>query len=102
MTSYEYDDEGRVVRTVTVREPEFSAYDRALFLDHWQREKEPRGSHGWTIAEATDPENQFKFHVPAPTKDFAAEALHKEQESYKKRFPTADMGSILWRVEKKD
>ncbi|WP_447948212.1 hypothetical protein [Microbacterium maritypicum] len=87
---------------MTVREPEFSAWDRALFLDLRNRERERRGSHGHTIADATDPENQFKFYVPPPTKDFAAEALQKEQESYRKRFPNVDLGSLLWRVEKRD
>lgn len=102
VTSYEYDAAGRVSRTVMIREAEFSPWDLALMLDSRRAEKEPRGSHGWTIAEATNPENQFKFYAPSPTKDFAAEALHREQESYRKRFPSVDMGSILWRVEKKD
>jgi hypothetical protein len=101
VTTFEYDESGRMSRAVTVREPEFSAWDRAMFLDLWSRDKEPRGSHGWTIADATNPENQFKFYVPPPTKDFAAEALHREQELYHKRYPSVDMGSVLWRVEKK-
>lgn len=102
VTSFEYDDEGRVARAVTVREPEFSAWDRALFLDQWRRDKEPRSSTGWPLSEATDASNQFAFKAAAPTRDYSAQALHIAQEQYKKKNPNADMGSLLWRVEKND
>lgn len=102
VTSYEYDDEGRVVRAVTVREPEFSAWDRALFLHQWQVEQEPRGKHGLTLAEATDPANRGKFVVEEPTQDFAAEALVAAQKAYEAAADRPPMEALLWRVSKVD
>lgn len=109
VTTYEYDDDGRVVRAVTVREPEFSAYDRALFYERWQLDKEPRGSHGMPLSETTDPDNRYAYDVPrnekgvpTPITDYAQEALDKAQAEYRSRFPDEHMGSKLWRVRKKD
>lgn len=109
MTSYEYDGAGRMVRAVTVREPEFSAWDRALFYDLWSTEKAPRGSHGVLLSEATNPDNQYAFDVPrnergvpTPATDYAQKALEDAQAEYRSRYPNEPMGSKLWRVKKKD
>lgn len=102
VTSFEYDDDGRVVRAITVREPEFSDMDRKWLMDSWLADQTPRGSHGWPIAEATDPANQGKFFVGPPAVDFAAKAeieAHEEAEKiYKGKIP---LGALKFRVEKK-
>ena len=102
VTSFEYDDDGRMVRAVTVREPEYTFLDRAWLLDSWKQANVPRGSHGWLMSEATDPANQGKFFVGPPTLDFAALAEIKAREDaekvYKDKIP---MGALKFRVEKK-
>lgn len=103
VTTYEYDDEGRVAQAITVREPEFSHLDRAWLLDSWKRENEPRSSTGWLMSVATDPANQGKFFVPPPTVDFAAkaeiEAREEIEKIYKGKIP---LDALKIRVEKKD
>jgi len=98
-----------MVAAVTVREAEFSGWDRALFYDLWSREKEPRGPHGLLLSETTDPENQYAYDVPrnekgipTPATDYAQKALEDAQAEYRSRYPNEPMGSKLWRVRKKN
>lgn len=101
-TTFEYDDEGRMVRAITVREPEYSHLDRSWMLESRRRDAEPRGRHGWLMSEATDPANRAKFFVPPPTVDFAevahAKAKEDAQKIYKDVYP---MDSLVLKVEKK-
>jgi hypothetical protein len=100
VTSYEYDGD-RLVRTVTVQEPEFSTLDVAVLLEARRRARVRRGPHGYTIAEATDPENQFAF-VAKPRQDWAMRALELAQKAYKAENPGAtDAGSLVWDVQKR-
>lgn len=103
VTTFEYDDDGRLLRAVTVRESEFSDLDRKWLLDSWAAEQAPRGSHGWLMSEATDPANQGRFFVGPPTVDFAAkveiEAREEAEKVWKGKIP---LGALKFRVEKKD
>ena len=99
VTTYEYDGAGRVVRAVTVREPEFSHLDRKWLLDSLKRAREPRGSHGWPISEATARENMGRFVVPQPTTDFAKKALVEAQEKASKEHGEDAMKYLLFQVE---
>lgn len=103
VTTFEYDGAGRVVRAITVREPEFSDLDRRWLSDSLAQEQAPRGSHGWLMTEATDPANQGRFFVGPPTVDFAAkaeiEARDEAEKIYKGKIP---LGALKFRVEKKD
>lgn len=63
-------------------------------------EREPRGTHGWLISEATDRKNMGRFKVPPPTTDFAAQALHDAQAAWKSQYgEQAGMDHLLWKVE---
>lgn len=88
--------------SVTVREPEFDDRDRALLLADYEAERAPRGSHGLLLSETTDPAYQYDWETPLPTMDFAAEALRKTQDAYKKAYPDADMSALLWTVRRRD
>jgi hypothetical protein len=83
---------------VTVREPEYNDRDRARLFALRGEDLIPRGSHGLPLSEATDPAYQYEWRVPLPTQDFAKAKLDAEQEAFKKQYPDADMGSLLWRV----
>lgn len=97
-TTYVYEGD-RLVESVTVREPEFSAWDRALLLGDRARSEIQQGRHGLPISVATDPANRGRFAVPLPTTDFAAEALSRAQDAYRKKYPDAPFDALLWRVE---
>lgn len=103
VTTFEYDDDGRMVRAITVRESEYSHLDRRWLSDLLEQEQAERGSHGWLMSEATDPANQGKFFVGPPTVDFAAKAEIEGREEmekmYKGKFP---LGALKLRVEKRD
>lgn len=64
-------------------------------------EDEPVGSHGISMAVATDPANQFMFEVPDnPSMDWAARALDAKQERYYKGKTGSRVGH-LWPVRLK-
>jgi hypothetical protein len=101
VTTYEYDDDGRVVRAVTVAESEFSALDVAALLEAKRRGNVRRGPHGYTIAEATDPADQFNWEAH-PRQDYALKALRKAQRDARAAAPDAtDHDSVVWDVRKK-
>lgn len=102
VTTFEWDGAGRLLRAVTVREPEFSDVDVAMLLADYERQHLPRGRHGIPLAEAMDPVNQFAYEVPPPSTDWAQKAQNDAEEAYKKSYPQADMGSLLFRVKRRD
>lgn len=80
MTTFEYDADGRMVRAVTVREPEFDDAERALLIASRRR---VIGDHGIALEDAMNPENQFAFVAPsAPKVDWADKALRDRMDAY--------------------
>ena len=91
VTHYEYDDDGRLVRSVTVSEAEWSPEDVALLVASRQAERE-LGSHGIPLSEAFDPANQFRFKgQDAPRVDYAEKARLDAQEAFYKQHDKKDM-----------
>jgi hypothetical protein len=109
VTTFEYDDDGRLIRSVTVREAEFSPEDVALLIASRRSERVKRSPTGYTIAEATDPENADAFYVrrnekgvPLPKRDYSMIPLLRAQDDYYKQFPDAKGdSSYVWTVEKR-
>lgn len=99
MTTYEYDEAGLLIRSVTVREPEYSEWDVALLLQDRARRLARRGSHGLLLDETTEAKNQFAYKAKAPIIDWAEKALREAKQDYAKKYPKADMGALLWEVE---
>lgn len=102
VTTYEYDEAGRAVRSITVREPEFSAWDLAVLLADRADERVPRGRHGLPISEATDPANQFAFEAEGPTTDWAQKVLDEAEAEYRRKWPKAPHGALLFKVRRRD
>lgn len=100
VTTCEYDGD-RLIRTVTIREPEFSNLDVAVLIEARRRRRVRRGPHGYPISEATDPDNQFAFKAANPTRDWAMKALTQAQRAWYAANPQ-DEGdpSLVWNVEK--
>lgn len=102
LSSFEYDDAGRLLRVVTVREPEFTPDELALLLMS-RRLQRDMGRHGIPMAEATDPANQFAFAgYEAPLTDFAEKALEDAKDRYYKAWPNAERNGHLWGVTRRD
>lgn len=91
-----------MIRSVTVREPEFSDWDRAALLADRARELAPRSRTGILMSEATDRKNFGRFVIPDPTTDLAAKALHDAQEAWKELNGERSLDNLLWRVELED
>lgn len=81
-TVYEYDEQGRLVRALTVREPEWSEQDVAwmLALAEWRATRCP--ACGGDIRECTDPASEGRYEVPPPHRCHAATAIAAAQERY--------------------
>lgn len=90
VTQFEYDGEGRVVRQTTLREAEWDREEYELLIASRELEAET-GSHGFPMAEAMDPANQFAFKgSDTPVIDFAEKARLDAQEAYYKKWDTKD------------
>lgn len=107
VTTYEYDVGGRLVRSVTVREPEFSLDDRVALLRNRAAALAPRGSHGHLLSEAmspaADPSSEdatIQFVARGPRRDYAAIAEHNARKAYEREYPDADLTGLLWAVER--
>lgn len=61
----------------------------------------PRGRHGITLAEATDPKNADRFDVE-PVVDFAQTALDAAEAARRKLVSAEDDWSLIWRVSLPD
>lgn len=94
------DAAGNVI-SVTAAAPRFTRKDKALLLAARRKAIEPRGSHGITFAQATDPANDASSpkatgtFIAKPRVDFAAEAVRIAQE----KWPKDDKRALLWRAE---
>lgn len=82
-----------------MREAEFSPDDVAVLLESRRTERVPRGSHGFPLAIAMDPGNQFRFKPVGPRVDWAAKAVAKAEDDYKKQNPGADMTGLRFGIE---
>lgn len=87
------------MRSVTIREPEFSDWDRAALLADRARDLAPRSRTGILMSEATDRKNFGRFVVPEPVTDLSSKALQDAQESWKALHGERSLDNLLWRVE---
>lgn len=83
---------------MTVREAEYSPADLQQLLHDREDERQPRNAVGIPLILATDPAYQYAWEVGLPTTDFVMARLSAARAAYKKQYPEADMGSLLWGV----
>lgn len=110
-TYHEYDDDGRIVVSTTVREPEFDAVDLEFFRALEELEQDT-GPYGELLTEALSPDSDsdsrdatYRYEVDLPMVNFAAREVARAQESYygKNEVSESDRKSHVWiarRVEK--
>lgn len=100
-TTFEYDDDGRLSRAVTVREPEFSDLDRVWLLRSWDDEHAPRGAHGVLMSEATDRKNMGTFELSEPATDYAQKAWIEGRERLKQMYGEDMLEYLTFHLRKK-
>lgn len=107
VTTFEYDDDGRLVGAVTEREPEWSSSDRESLLALLEASRV--GPHGHPMSEATSPladpsnwDREYEYVVPPPALDFAQDALNKRKQAYRDQYPDKDLSALVWRVERRE
>ncbi|MEU4399784.1 hypothetical protein [Micromonospora orduensis] len=96
-TTYEYDG-GRLVRSVTVREPEWSDQDRAWLaaLAAYRAGRCP--SCGGDASVCCSPASDGAFVVPPPTRCHVTTALTIAQAQYQE---SPQPQALLWHVERR-
>lgn len=73
-----------------------------------RRHRKSLGRHGVPMDEALDPQASpsvrggWHYVVPAPTRDYAQQAINAARDGYRKKYPDADLDSLEWRVERID
>lgn len=95
-----------LVGSVTEREPEWSRADVEALIALLEAQRV--GAHGYPVSEAvsplgdpSNPDREWDWVVPLPTKDFAQAELDRVRNQYRESYPDADLSSLLWRVEKR-
>jgi hypothetical protein len=85
-----------LIRTVTVREPEYDDAELALLVASRRRQAE-MGPHGIPMSEAMDPANQFAFKgQEVPRIDYADKALKDAQDRYYKAHKDVNRNGHRW------
>lgn len=86
--------------SVSVTEPRFTRTEVARLIAAQRKAAEPRGDHGWTLAEATDKKNMGRFKLSEPVTDFVMKAEAEGIEAAKKKYGDDMMRYLRFSVEK--
>ncbi|MBM0277807.1 hypothetical protein [Micromonospora tarensis] len=97
-TTYEHDGDGRLVRSVTVREPEWSEQDRAWMAALAAHRSGRCPSCGGDAAVCCAPDGDGAFVVPPPTRCHVTTALAVAQAQYQ---DSPQPQALLWHVERR-
>lgn len=81
VTTFEYDDAGRVVRSVTVTEPEWDDEQRELVYALAQYEASLCPGCGGDLAETTSPEAEYGYTRAGPERCYRCQMLAMYQEA---------------------
>lgn len=107
VTTYEYNDAGVLVRSVTVREPEFELVDLISLVRDRADALAPRGSHGLLLAESMNPnadsnswEAEYRYEPRGPRKDHAQAVIDGARKAYAAEYPDADLSALRWTAER--
>jgi hypothetical protein len=105
-TRYEYDVDGRLVGSVTQREPEFNPEERALLLAMAEIENDI-GHHGHPLSETTSPlasgsKRLWHYEAEGPYADNAAQVEAEARTKYTKQYPDKALDGLFWVVKKVD
>lgn len=80
-----YDEDRRLIRSVTTREPEWDDEERAWPIALAEYESELCPACGRHMSICTDPESEGKWQVPPPTRCFPTTAVLRARKPYDER-----------------
>lgn len=83
VTVYEYDDDGRLVRSVTTHDPEFLDEDLGYGKAHRRNEMDLCPTCRMPLSETTDPDNEGRYEVPPPIRCHACTPIQHSMQEYK-------------------
>lgn len=86
--------------SVTTREPEFDARDRAALIADYADEHAPRSSTGALMSEATDPALEGSWKTRR-FEDYSVKKLKRDQELFASEHPGFDLSTFRWSVERR-
>lgn len=83
VTTYQYDQTGRLVRSVTVWDPEWTPQDVAWAQAYAEEQAARCPGCGQPLDESTDPANEGAYEAPFPVRCFACSTLEHRQKDYR-------------------
>lgn len=81
-TEYEYDEDGRLVRSVTTREAEWDEQERAWMLSLAEHESGLCPLCGRPMSVCTDPASEGRWSSAPPTRCYATTTVMKARKPY--------------------
>ena len=109
-TEYEYDSDGRLIRSGTTRESEFDG-EQVAYLIAIQEYERMFGQHGHPMHEATSEEanptnyeGHWRYFGEGPFTDYAEKARLDAIDAYKRQFSKDDppnMNGLIFTVSKR-
>lgn len=93
MTVYEYDDQDRLVRSVTTHDAEWTEEDLGYGQAHRRNESDQCPGCGLPLSETTDPEAEGAYEAPPPMRCHACTPLEHRKDEYRESPP-----GLLFRV----
>jgi hypothetical protein len=97
VTTYEYDDDNRLVRSVTTHDAEWTGQDLAYAQAHRRNTLDDCPVCGMPLSETTDPDNEGKYEAPPPMRCHACTPLEHRKSEYRASPP-----GLLYRVYLRD
>jgi hypothetical protein len=93
VTTYEHDEKGRLVRSVTTQDSEWAEEDLAYARAHRRNELGKCPGCRLPLVETTNPDNEGSYEAPPPTRCHACTPLEFRKDEYVKSPP-----GLLFRV----
>lgn len=93
VTVYEYDEDGRLVRSVTTHDAEWTDEDLGHAKAYQRNENSKCPGCGLDLSETTDPENEGMYEAPPPMRCHACTPLEHRKSEYTESPP-----GLLFRV----
>lgn len=81
-TEYEYDEAGRLIRSVTTREPEWDEQERAWMLALAEHESRLCPLCGRPLSVCTDPATEGRWKTAPPTRCYATTSVIQARKPY--------------------
>lgn len=100
-TVYEYDDSGKLLRSVTTVEPEWDEDERAWAIALLELDADTCPGCGGMLTDTTAPDAEGKYVASAPTRCHKCTAISVAQSSYHDNPNVRHTSALLWSAERR-